>query len=273
VTISDGPRGLTPRVPILAYHSISDGPPPLCLSPARLLDHLASLHRDGWRALTLDDLLTGHARGGWPERSVMLTFDDGLVSFATEAVPLLARFGFVATVFVVAGRMGGTTGWPEWPRHTPVERLLDTGALRDAAASGMEIGAHSRMHASLSRLPPAAAAREILDSRTMIEDAIGRPVRSFAYPFGHAPLAAARVVGEHFDAGFGIRLSHASTASRVEVFERIDAYYLRRRSSLSGLSTMSSRAYLSARSFLRELRRAAGSRGRSLEPDPRQRDA
>jgi len=255
------PSGLamTPRVPILAYHSISEGPPPLCLSPVRFREHLASLDGAGWRTMTLDDLLAGHARGGWPARTVMLTFDDGLASFATGALPILSQFGFSGILFAVAGRIGGVADWPSWPRDTPAEPLLDAGALREAAACGVEIGSHSCSHANLARLSPEMAAREILDSRAILEEVVGRPVRSFAYPFGDAPGGAALLVREHFAAGFGIELAYVSKESRVEQFERIDAHYFRHRSSLSGLTTAATRAYVSLRAVLRDARRAARS--------------
>lgn len=249
---------LTRRVPILAYHSISSGPPPLCVSPARFADHLTSLCDAGWSALTLDELLEGQARGGWPARRVMLTFDDALASFASQALPQLARVGYSATVFVVAGRIGGETDWRGWPPGTPGERLMDRAALLDAAAAGVEIGAHAMSHVRLSTLDAGAAAREVLDGRKRLEDLLSRPVRSFAYPFGDAPPEAARLVREHFDAGYGIRLAYASPASRVELFERIDAYYVRRRRSLAGLSGWTTRAELAVRGLAREARRAWG---------------
>jgi peptidoglycan/xylan/chitin deacetylase (PgdA/CDA1 family) len=249
---------VSPRVPILAYHSISDGPPPLCVPPARFGEHLSSLTDAGWSTLTLDELLAGHARGRWPERRLVLTFDDGLASFASEALPRLQRAGFSALLFVVAGRIGGSADWPGWPRGTPNERLLDAGALADAAAAGVEIGAHSVAHRRLSALSPEVAAREVLDGRRQLEDLLARPVRSFAYPFGDAPPEMASLVRERFRAGFGIRLAYASRGSRAELFERIDAFYLRNRRSLASLADWTTRVGLAVRSLARVGRRAAG---------------
>jgi peptidoglycan/xylan/chitin deacetylase (PgdA/CDA1 family) len=250
---------LARRVPILAYHSISDGPPPLCVSPTRFGEHLSSLSDAGWATLTLDELLAGRVRGGWPEQRVMLTFDDGLASFASQALPRLVRVGFSATLFVVAGRIGGEADWPTWPPDTLRERLLDAAALLEAAAAGVEIGAHSVSHVRLSALGADAATREVRDGRRLLEDLLACPVRSFAYPFGDAPPAAARLVREHFDAGFGIRLAYASCRSQPEMFERIDAYYLRNRRSLASLSDWTTRAWLAVRSVTREARRVYGS--------------
>ncbi len=145
--------------------------------------------------------------------------------FAREALPHLVRAGFTATLFVVAGRIGGETDWRGWPPDTSRERLLDAAALAEVAAAGVEIGAHAVSHLRLSTLGADAARREVLDGRRRLEDLLSRPVRSFAYPFGDVTPAMARLVRERFEAGFGIRLAYASPRSRLEAFERIDAYY------------------------------------------------
>ena len=244
-----------PRIPILVYHAIDDGPAPLSMPPRRFRDHLQSLRDGGWRTLSLAELLEGHARGGWPARRVVLTFDDAFAHLESEAWPELTRLGFTAILFAVAGRLGGTSDWPGWPPAVPAQRMMDARALREAAAAGIEIGAHSVSHPRLSRLTAAQVEREIADSQARLEDAVGRPVRGFAYPFGDAPPAAVDVVARRFDAGFGITLAWATPRSRVTQLERIDAHYLRRRARLSGLGRVSSRGWLAARSVLRRVRR------------------
>jgi peptidoglycan/xylan/chitin deacetylase (PgdA/CDA1 family) len=248
----------TARIPILAYHSIDGGASPMSMPAARFREHMQSLHDEGWRTLSLADLLNGHVLGAWPGRSVVLTFDDGIANVGEHALPLLARFGFSAILFAVSARLGGATDWPGWPSNVPTQRLLDAPAFRDAADSGVEIGAHSVSHPRLSRLSPEAAEREIVDSQARLEDVIGRPVRCFAYPFGDAPPSATAVVERHFAAGFGIDLAYASPRSRVSTFERIDAYYLRGRARLTDLERPSTRVWLATRAVLRRARRVSG---------------
>jgi peptidoglycan/xylan/chitin deacetylase (PgdA/CDA1 family) len=250
-------RAAVPRVPILAYHSLDEGPSPISISPARFRDHMQSLHDGGWRTLSLTELLEGHAAGGWPARSVVLTFDDGMANLARHAWPVLGRLGFTAVLFAVSGRLGGSSDWPGWPPSVPALPLLDARALRDAAAAGFDIGAHSVSHPRLSRLAPPQIEREIVDSQARLQDVVGRAVRCFAYPFGDAPPAAVDVVARRFEAGFGIGLAHATPRSPVTTLERIDAYYLRGRSRLAGLDSLSMRAWLSARSVLRRAGRRA----------------
>jgi peptidoglycan/xylan/chitin deacetylase (PgdA/CDA1 family) len=245
---------LVSRVPILAYHAIDDGPAPLAMPHGRFRDHLQSLRDGGWRTLSLAELLTGHARGGWPERTIVLTFDDGFAHLETCAWPEVARCGFTAILFAVSGRLDGLSDWPGWPPAARPYRIMDVRALRDAAAAGIEIGAHSVSHARLSRLRPEQAEREIGDSQARLEDAVGRPVRSFAYPFGDAPAAAVDVVARRFDAGFGIGLRFATPRSRAAVLERIDAHYLRGRTSLTALGRLPARGWLAVRSVARRVK-------------------
>jgi peptidoglycan/xylan/chitin deacetylase (PgdA/CDA1 family) len=90
------------------------------------------------------------ATGEPPDRTVVLTFDDGYEDFHSRALPLLDRHGFPATVFV-------TSGWvqddEEWPTVRRPGRMLSWGQVAEAAASGIEIGAHSCQHPQLDQLP------------------------------------------------------------------------------------------------------------------------
>jgi hypothetical protein len=75
---------------------------------------------------------------------VGLTFDDGYADFATTAVPILRRYGFTATVYVLADRLGGVN---EWDQGAPRERLMTAVQVRAVASAGMEVGFHGLRHA------------------------------------------------------------------------------------------------------------------------------
>lgn len=66
----------------------------------------------------------------------------------------------------------------------PSDLMMSSAQVRELAAAGMEIGAHTISHPILRTLPAEAARNEIRDSRDALERIIGRRVRAFAYPNG-----------------------------------------------------------------------------------------
>ncbi|HEY1675458.1 MAG TPA: polysaccharide deacetylase family protein [Streptosporangiaceae bacterium] len=93
------------------------------------------------------ELLTARQRG-CDAGLVALTFDDGYDDFRHYALPVLQRYGFGATAFVIAGRLGGVNAWDALgPRKT----LMTAGQVREVMAAGIEIGSHGLRHVTLDR--------------------------------------------------------------------------------------------------------------------------
>ena len=177
-------------VPILMYHSISrhatPGFRPWTISPELFADHMAYLRQTQYTPMTVSELALAIAEPGadFPARPVVITFDDGFADFYTHGLPVLARHGFSATVYVVAGLVGRTSRWLE--REGEGERaMLTWSQLSDIQALGVECGAHSLSHPQLDVVPRAVAWEEVRVSKTLLEDRLGRPVHSFAYPHGY----------------------------------------------------------------------------------------
>ncbi len=110
------PAGPHITVPILYYHYIRTiSPTPqhalgfaLSISPGLFVRQMRLLHVEGAHTITLATLMAALAgKATLPPHPVVLTFDDGYADFATTAEPVLARFGFIATDFVVSGFLGG----------------------------------------------------------------------------------------------------------------------------------------------------------------------
>jgi len=249
------------RLPILTFHSLDHSGSPLSVSPPRFRSLMEWLRDAGWRTLTIDQLLSGQAEGKWPPRCLLLTFDDGLESFAKHGLPVLKECDFTATLFVVAGRVGKTNDWPGQPSWVPRWRLLDWDGLRRVASEGMELGAHTLTHPLLTALTADEGRREILEGKRVIEDRLGRPVRTFAYPYGARSAALESLVATSFRAGFGTRLGFASPDDRVSAFHRIDMYYLRDPRLFSSLGAVWMHHYLRFRRWVRELKDRQGGRG------------
>ena len=182
---------------ILMYHGVADvaeDPNLLQVTPARFAQQMAWLQSRGLRGVGTGEL--AHAiREGRQRGLVGITFDDGYTSVLDAALPELRRHGFGATVFVIAGRLGGTNEWdegPAWP-------LLTGEQVRELAAAGLEIGSHGTTHVRLAGLGPQQLAAEVAGSRAALTTLLGRPVRGFAYPYGSMDAAARQAV---HDAGY-----------------------------------------------------------------------
>ena len=126
----------------------------------------------------------------------VITFDDGTVDNYELAYPLLARMGIPATFFIVAGRAGGSVDWSRASSSENSVPLMSWRQIKELAEAGMEIGSHTLTHTSLPSCTDEVLSREIIESRKVIEDAIGKKVFSFCYPFGEVDGRAARAVRE-----------------------------------------------------------------------------
>ena len=129
-----------------------------------------------------------------------LTFDDGFASVHEHAWPVLARHRLPATVFLVAQTLteaGQDVDWIDTPPPYETETLTveQVRAMQDESVS---FESHSNTHADLTQLSYAECLADLRDSRELLEDVLGRPVRLLAYPRGrHAPhvRAAAKQAG------------------------------------------------------------------------------
>jgi peptidoglycan/xylan/chitin deacetylase (PgdA/CDA1 family) len=204
---------MSTMIPVLMYHSVTDCPAAatgrLSVRPAVLAAQLGYLRQQGFTTLTFSRLAAALRDGAvLPPRPVVLTFDDGYADFHEAALPLLIRYGAVATVFV-------TTGWvadaAEHAAGTPLGRMLSWNQIAEVSAAGFEVGAHSHSHAQLDQLPDAALHRELRVSKLLLEERLGREVPCLAYPYGYS---SARVREAVHVAGY----RHAAAVSNAAAF-------------------------------------------------------
>jgi peptidoglycan/xylan/chitin deacetylase (PgdA/CDA1 family) len=180
-------------VPILMYHYIRINPVAtdklgfgLSVTPDDFAAQMTYLHDAGAHTVTLAQVMSALDGGpALPPRPVVLTFDDGHDDFATQAVPIMRRYGFVGTDYVVPGFLGHTS-------------YMTSAQVQQVDALGMVVGAHTVHHVALATVPPAVAAAEIDGSKQLLEQLLGHPVLDFAYPYGSydpAVVALAKAAG------------------------------------------------------------------------------
>jgi peptidoglycan/xylan/chitin deacetylase (PgdA/CDA1 family) len=167
---------------ILFYHRISDDRDELAVSPARFrrqMDFLASQSYRVVGVLEAADLLD---RGVWPSKTIGLSFDDGYLDVAEQALPLLQERGFRATVFVSPAVVDGWASFSWYESQPPLLGWDEIVELDRDGTLGFE--AHTLTHPNLLTLRDTAAREEIFGSKVALEARLGRPVMAFSYPAG-----------------------------------------------------------------------------------------
>ncbi|MFJ8132454.1 polysaccharide deacetylase family protein [Streptomyces hydrogenans] len=199
-------------MPVFLYHSVAVDPPswiaPFTVSPGTFAEHLALIADSGLRVVPLSRLVAAqHGGPPLPDRSAVLTFDDGFDDFRTTVLPLLARHGMPATLYVTTGALGPGGPFP------PGSRMLDWDRLGELDAPGVEIGGHTLTHPQLDVLPDARMRDEVTECGHRLADALGHPVVSFAYPHGYsAPAVRARVREAGWTSAAAVRDAFSSAA-------------------------------------------------------------
>ena len=149
--------------------------------PEAFEEQLAELRRWNYQSITLEQWIAyKEKRAGLPQRPIIITFDDGYRSTHHTAWPILRRYGFSATVFLVAGLIGKTNAWDVDERQEP---LLNESEIREMQSGAIAFGSHTQSHRALTRIPLEEAARELADSRKTLESLLDRPVTALCYPF------------------------------------------------------------------------------------------
>lgn len=218
---------------VLTYHDVGpEAVGPYNVTNARFSQDMASLHAEGWRTITADQYLGWLTRGeSLPERSVLLTFDDGTAGTWRYVDPILERYDAHAVAFIATGWIGLGGYYMTWPE---VRALADTGRWEIAAHSHLghtfiEVDATGTEQPFLINRAWLSGQLESLDEfrqrvdrdlrdslREFEEQRLSEP-RLFAYPFAAAtePTNDPRAVA--FTAAEIARLFDAAMTADVSV--------------------------------------------------------
>ena len=237
---------------ILTYHSIDESGSPISISEDVFRRQILWLARSSVRVVSLDALMRLPADAD----AVALTFDDGFVNFGDIAAPLLAEYDLPSTLFVVADAVGRTNRWPgRADRGVPELPLLDWDSLARVQALRVDIGAHTRTHASLLRLTNGRLQDEVLGGAERIREAIGWTPTTFAYPYGAVSDAAVAMVASRFSWGCTTEMRSVSENEARALLPRLDMFYLREAGQLERWGTARFRYHLRLRAGARLVRR------------------
>ncbi len=194
----DNAAAAAPRLPILMYHRVAaTGQPRTArwrIDPGEFERQLELLRDSGYYSVGFEQWRTAlGSRQPPPGKPIILTFDDGYVDFLEQAAPLLKRYGFGATVFVVAELVGRSNEWDaDLGEQLP---LMGWEEIERLARDGFEIGSHSARHLPLVTLDQGRLATDLARSKRLLEERLGTPVTSLSYPFGLHDATVQNVAG------------------------------------------------------------------------------
>ncbi|MDA9981324.1 polysaccharide deacetylase family protein [Gammaproteobacteria bacterium] len=171
------------RAVMLMYHGISPaGAQPLSpysTTASRFREHLELLKRYEWHTACVRDLTSPEIL---PDRTVLISFDDGYADNFEHGFQPLITNGMKATWFVVTDAIGKHAEWVDGDRAQT--KMLNIDQLGEMARAGMEIGAHTCTHPNLTTIDDVAVNAEMAGSRAKLEDLLSAHIGSFAYPYG-----------------------------------------------------------------------------------------
>lgn len=206
--------GQTAIPPVLMYHSVADDPldrSPWAVHVDRFEQQMRWLSRRGLKGASMREAL-GARSDSSGKRLIGLTFDDGYRDFLECALPILERYDFTATAFVVAGSLGGKS---VWSAQDSWKALLTEEEVRSVAAAGIEVGSHGLHHVSLPSDTEGDLISEVTESRRILQAVSGQEVRGFCYPFGDHD---ARVLDRTQAAGYDYACADYACATRYPQF-------------------------------------------------------
>ncbi|MCK9186741.1 polysaccharide deacetylase family protein [Candidatus Gracilibacteria bacterium] len=167
-------QNVSTKIPILMYHyvrNVDKNFDPmgwrLSISPEYFEEQMKYLKENGYTTINLKDIEDGKV----PEKSIVLTFDDGLEDFYTTALPVLQKYGFTASNAIITDMIGNKG-------HMTMEQL------RACRSAGIEIISHSKSHSSMSSLSKNNLLSQILDSGDFLKNNFGVEPLSFVFPSG-----------------------------------------------------------------------------------------
>ena len=193
-------------VPILLYHHVDeklDGSR-YNIDPAVFDQQMKWLYDNQYTTITISQVASLILDGGqMPRRPVVITFDDGNIDVFTNAYPILDKYGFVGTFYIVDRYLNG-------------KDMISTDQVKELIQKGWEIGSHSKYHTDLLSAG-ADLETEIRLSKLDLGERLGVTINSFAYPFGSADST---VINKTIRSGYtsAVGLGESITHGRMDVF-------------------------------------------------------
>ncbi len=213
----------TVRIPIFMYHQITPVPAGqssfvsgLYVDPHDFEKQMAYLVKKNYKTISTQEYANILKTGKNPtQKTVMLTFDDGVLNQYTNGYRILKEYGLTGVFYIISQRSS-----------------INQAQTKEMSDNGMDIGSHSAHHPDLTKVSdPSELSAEIISSRYALQSATGKPVTSFCYPgcgYNSTTLSYVASAGYTIAVSCGSTIDnypgHALTLSRVHAFGSMDSF-------------------------------------------------
>lgn len=198
-------------VPVLYYHSVRESADnEVTITPEMLREELKYIKDEGYTTITQKQLREYILNNSpIPEKSILITFDDGYMDNYYSAFPILKEFNMTATIFCIASELDGSY-------------YLSKEAIKEMSDYGIDIESHTVTHSHLNKLEYNKQLEELIQSKKILEDITGKEIISIAYPFGdfnNNSIKAAKEAG--YTLGFTTKLGLSDRNDNPLALDRI----------------------------------------------------
>jgi peptidoglycan/xylan/chitin deacetylase (PgdA/CDA1 family) len=180
------------KIPILLYHSISNDKSNISLNISEFEKQIIFLKKRNYKSINFDEINNNE------KNQIIITFDDGYKDLYTSVLPILKRYNFKATCFVVSGLLGKKNKWDQYKKNFNSKNLMNMNDIKEWIKNGMSIGSHSHNHFDLTSLNDDQIYNELIYSKKFLEDEIGINIDNFSYPFGKVNNSVYKITKEIF---------------------------------------------------------------------------
>jgi peptidoglycan/xylan/chitin deacetylase (PgdA/CDA1 family) len=172
-------------VPILTYHSFDSSEGLLSVAPENFEKQMRFLKDKGFHVISFDELVEGiKSNRRFSHNTVVITIDDGYKDNFIYAYPILKKYGFPATIFLVTNYINDAGA-----------DFLNWDEVREMARHNISFGGHTKNHIYLPSVDKEDTLwQEISGSREAIAEHLGAPADYFCYPYGGFTEEAKKLV-------------------------------------------------------------------------------
>ena len=234
---------------ILTFHSIDNTGSVLSYPPETFDQLLLALQRSAIPLLDLDTLLRPETTNG-----IALTFDDGMRSVFTEALPILRSHSAPAHLFLTTGVVGMMNRWPSQPSAAPLFEMLHWREVEALQGAGIHIEAHTVSHPDLRKLSDDALWAECDRADETIASMLGVPPRYFAYPYGFNNTRLRSFARKRYVGSVTTDVRMLRPTEDRAALPRLETYYLRKEFLFRNLQSPPTQAYIALRRVFRWVR-------------------